>query len=146
MTKLRLLPVTFAVGLVFAAIPASIKLSPANMTSLSLLSLDSAEARIGRPLTPLSVAGVNRRAHRRAYYGGRYGTGVGVGVGVGVAAGAVAAGAVTTGAAYPESASAPSYVLDAVQVEPGFNATVTDPATGRRCTISTTGRHWCWAP
>jgi hypothetical protein len=144
MTKRRLLVVTSAIGLVLAAIPASIKLSPANVTSLSLLSLDTADARIGRPLTPLSVAGVNRRAHRRAYYGGRYGTGVGVGVGV--AAGAVAVGAATTGFGYPESASAPSYVIDAVQVEPGFNATVTDPATGRRCTISTTGRHWCWAP
>ena len=33
------------------------------------LSLDSADARIGRPLTPLSVAGVHRRAYRRAVYG-----------------------------------------------------------------------------
>jgi hypothetical protein len=33
------------------------------------LSLDSAEARIGRPLTPMSVAGVHRRAYRRAAYG-----------------------------------------------------------------------------
>ena len=33
------------------------------------LSLDSADARIGRPLTPMSVAGVHRRVHRRgAYY------------------------------------------------------------------------------
>ena len=33
------------------------------------LSLDSADARIGRPLTPMSVAGVHRRAYRRgAYY------------------------------------------------------------------------------
>jgi hypothetical protein len=144
MTKRRLLVVTSAIGLVLAAIPASIKLSPANVTSLSLLSLDTADARIGRPLTPLSVAGVNRRAHRRAYYGGRYGTGVGVGVGV--AAGAVAVGAATTGFGYPESASAPAFVTDAVQVEPGFNATVTDPATGRRCTIATTGDHWCWTP
>jgi hypothetical protein len=43
------------------------------------LSIDKAEARIGRPLTPMSVAGVNRRVHRRAYYG--------------AAAGAAAAGA-----------------------------------------------------
>jgi hypothetical protein len=138
MTKRRLLVVTSAIGLVFAAIPASIKLSPANMTSLSLLSLDAAEARIGRPLTPLSVAGVHRRAHRRAYHG----TGVGV-----VGAGAVTTGAYVAGAAppaYPEWA--PSFVTDAVQVEPGFNATVTDPATGRRCTISTSGDHWCWTP
>jgi hypothetical protein len=31
------------------------------------VSLNSAEARIGRPLTPGSVAGVNRRVHRRVY-------------------------------------------------------------------------------
>jgi hypothetical protein len=41
----------------------------------------SAEARIGRPLTPLSYAGVARRTTRRA-------------IGVGVAAGAVYGGAV----------------------------------------------------
>ena len=28
----------------------------------------SADARVGRPLTPVSVAGVHRRAHRRAYH------------------------------------------------------------------------------
>ena len=40
------------------------------------LSLDSADARIGRPLTPLSVAGVHRRAYRRAAYGAAaYGVG-----------------------------------------------------------------------
>ncbi|WFU43159.1 hypothetical protein QA640_12320 [Bradyrhizobium sp. CB82] len=33
------------------------------------VSIDVAEARVGRPLTPMSVAGVNRRVHRRAYYG-----------------------------------------------------------------------------
>ena len=33
------------------------------------LSLDSADARVGRPLTPVSVAGVHRRAHRHAAYG-----------------------------------------------------------------------------
>jgi hypothetical protein len=33
------------------------------------LSVDTANARIGRPLTPGSVAGVNRRVHRRAFYG-----------------------------------------------------------------------------
>jgi hypothetical protein len=37
------------------------------------LSLDSANAVIGRPLTPGSVAGVHRRAERRAYrYGYHY--------------------------------------------------------------------------
>ena len=33
------------------------------------LSIDSADARVGRPLTPVSVAGVHRRAYRRAAYG-----------------------------------------------------------------------------
>jgi hypothetical protein len=33
------------------------------------LSLDSADARVGRPLTPMSVAGVHRRAYRHAAYG-----------------------------------------------------------------------------
>ena len=33
------------------------------------LSLDTADARVGRPLTPVSVAGVHRRAYRRAAYG-----------------------------------------------------------------------------
>ena len=42
------------------------------------LSVDTAEARIGRPLTPLSIAGVHRRAYRRAarsaVYAGAVGT------------------------------------------------------------------------
>jgi hypothetical protein len=33
------------------------------------LSIESAQARVGRPLTPVSVAGVARRTTRRAYYG-----------------------------------------------------------------------------
>jgi hypothetical protein len=50
------------------------------------LSVESAQARIGRPLTPLSVAGVARRQTRRAVYG----TGM-VGAAAIGAAGAVAA-------------------------------------------------------
>jgi hypothetical protein len=42
-----------------------------------MLSLDRADARIGRPLTPLSVAGVHRRAYRRAAYGTAAAYGVG---------------------------------------------------------------------
>ena len=34
------------------------------------LSIDSAEARVGRPATPMSVAGVARRTTRRAVVGG----------------------------------------------------------------------------
>lgn len=52
------------------------------------LSVESAQARVGRPLTPVSVAGVARRQTRRAVYG--YGAGV---------AGAAVAGAAATAAA-----------------------------------------------
>jgi hypothetical protein len=141
MTKLTLLAVSLGVGVAFAAIPASINLSPAKVASLSLLSTDMAEARIGRPLTPLSVAGVNRRANRRAHRDGYYGPGV-VGAGV-VGAGVVAAGAATTGyATGTESSFAPGDVV----LPPGVSATVTDPATGRQCTIQATGDKWCWTP
>ena len=56
------------------------------------LSIENAEARVGRPLTPMSVAGVGRRQARRAAYG--YGAGVGTGVGV-AAVGTAAAVAAT---------------------------------------------------
>ena len=48
-----------------AAAPFSLQWSQKTVT----LSLDSADARVGRPLTPVSVAGVHRRAHRHAAYG-----------------------------------------------------------------------------
>jgi hypothetical protein len=48
-----------------AAAPFSLQWSQKTVA----LSLNSAEARIGRPLTPMSVAGVHRRAYRHgAYY------------------------------------------------------------------------------
>ena len=46
---------------------APISLSPTKQLGVSL---DAAQAPIGRPLTPFSIAGVNRRMNRRAYYGG----------------------------------------------------------------------------
>jgi len=55
----------------------SLRFSPEGNVSLSV---DTASAVIGRPLTPGSVAGVNRRVHRRAYrrgYYGNYGYGYG---------------------------------------------------------------------
>ena len=60
-----------ALGLITAAAlccaaPLSLHWSAANAPSVSV---DTADARVGRPLTPMSVAGVNRRVHRRAYYG-----------------------------------------------------------------------------
>ena len=41
------------------------------------LSVEKAEARVGRPLTPMSVAGMARRQNRRADYG--YGTAAAIG-------------------------------------------------------------------
>jgi hypothetical protein len=62
LTKIGIL----AASAVLCAAPVSLHWSPAKTLSLSV---DTAAARIGRPLTPGSVAGVNRRVHRRAYYG-----------------------------------------------------------------------------
>jgi hypothetical protein len=45
----------------------SVTWSPNNGLSLSV---ESAQARVGRPLTPVSVAGVARRTTRRAVVGG----------------------------------------------------------------------------
>ena len=58
------------------------------------LSVESAQARVGRPLTPVSVAGVARRQGRRAAVGAAV-----VGAGV-VGAGAAAAGYYGTPAPY----------------------------------------------
>jgi hypothetical protein len=60
-----------AIGIITAtalccSAPLSLQWSPANAPSLAV---DTADARIGHPLTPGSVAGVNRRVNRRAYYG-----------------------------------------------------------------------------
>ena len=54
------------------AAPISLHLSQDKGMSLSA---DKAQARIGRPLTPGSVAGVHRRYERRAYRRGYYGQG-----------------------------------------------------------------------
>jgi hypothetical protein len=59
-----------ALGIVAAALFCAAPLSLHwSLTKPPSLSVDTANARIGRPLTPMSVAGVNRRVHRRAYYG-----------------------------------------------------------------------------
>ena len=69
MKKLSLLGVALAAS-IFCTTPVSLHWSPNTTPSLSV---DSADARIGRPLTPMSVAGVNRRVHRRAYRHNYYG-------------------------------------------------------------------------
>ncbi|MHC4050667.1 hypothetical protein [Bradyrhizobium sp. 25ACV] len=56
----------FVTAALFTAAPLSFHTSQLNPLAVSV---DTAEARVGRPLTPGSVAGVNRRVHRRAYYG-----------------------------------------------------------------------------
>jgi hypothetical protein len=67
MKKLSMLGIIVGAALLSAA-PFSLQWSQKNVA----LSLDSADARVGRPLTATSVAGVNRRVHRRAYRRGYY--------------------------------------------------------------------------
>ena len=76
----------------FTGMPLSAHYSPTKVLSVSL---DRAEARVGRPLTPMSVAGVNRRVHRRAYYG--------------AAAGAAAVGTAAAVGAYRRSTACGYY-------------------------------------
>jgi hypothetical protein len=64
--KIAMIGATLLGAAVLSAAPVSLHWAPAQTLSLSL---DKAEARVGRPLTPGSVAGVNRRVHRRAYHG-----------------------------------------------------------------------------
>jgi hypothetical protein len=70
MSKVVTVGATAFFACILCATPLSFRVSPEGNVSLSV---DSASAVIGRPLTPLSVAGVNRRAHRRAYRHGYYG-------------------------------------------------------------------------
>ena len=70
--------------------PYSLSVTPQGSVSLSL---DSAAARIGHPLTPMSVAGVHRRAMRRTYA-------VGANLGYHPVARAAAYGAAAAGAGY----------------------------------------------
>ena len=76
MKKLSMLGIISGAALL-TAVPFTLQWSQNNVT----VSLDSAEARIGRPLTATSVAGVSRRVHRRTYrraavYAGAAGAGV----------------------------------------------------------------------
>jgi len=54
-----------AAAALFAAMPLSLHFTE----TMPSLAIDQAQARVGHPLTPGSVAGVNRRVNRRAYYG-----------------------------------------------------------------------------
>jgi hypothetical protein len=74
MSKVVTVGATALFACILCATPVSLRVSPEKNVSLSV---DTASAVIGRPLTPMSVAGVNRRAHRRAYRHGYYGSGYG---------------------------------------------------------------------
>jgi hypothetical protein len=165
MMKLSLSALSVGAALACAAVPLSLQWSPAKAPSLSL---DRAEARVGRPLTATSVAGVNRRVHRRA---ARRAT-------VGVAVGAAAVGAATTAAyvgapgpyygpapgPYYGPAPGPYYGPGPAPYPPvaagygppvaaGYGpgpapggATIVNPVTGRWCTTYPSGFQWCWTP
>ena len=62
MKKLSMLGIIVGAALLTAA-PFTIEWSHEKDVALSV---NRADARVGRPLTPGSVAGVNRRVHRRA--------------------------------------------------------------------------------
>ena len=70
MSKMATVGATALFACILCATPMSLRFSPEGSVSLSV---DTASAVIGRPLTPGSVAGVNRRVHRRAYRRGYYG-------------------------------------------------------------------------
>ncbi len=63
MRKLLMVAATVIGAVVMSASPTSVKLSAETALSLSA---DKAFAEIGRPGTPGSIAGVNRRVDRRA--------------------------------------------------------------------------------
>jgi len=63
MKKLSMLAIIVGAALLTAT-PLSLQWSQKNVA----LSLDSADARVGRPLTATSVAGVHRRAYRHGHY------------------------------------------------------------------------------
>jgi hypothetical protein len=75
MTRITILRLTAAAAAGVAILFVSEKLSPTDPATL----VTSADARIGRPLTPMSYAGVARRTARRGAY---------VGAAAGAAAGA----------------------------------------------------------
>ena len=69
MKKISVIGATLLGAAVLWAAPISLHQSQDRGLSLSV---DKAQARIGRPLTPGSVAGVHRRHQRRAYHRGSY--------------------------------------------------------------------------
>ena len=56
-----------SVSAAFACAAAPVSFNNWSSANVTLFSLETAEARVGRPLTATSVAGVSRRVHRREY-------------------------------------------------------------------------------
>jgi hypothetical protein len=141
MKKLSLFAVSASAALVCAAVP--FNLSPAKF------SLDTAEARVGRPLTATSVAGVSRRVHRREYR--RAATGAAIGA---AAVGGAAVGATYVGGPAPAYAPAPTVAAAAPYGGPGYgygpgpypDSVVVNPVTGRWCRTESNGYQFCWTP
>jgi len=130
--------------------------------------MTQADARVGNPLTPVSVAGVARRQTRRAVRRGAVVTGAAVGAGGVVGAGVYAPGAYygTPGAYYgvpgggystaaevaPPGAAA--VVAPAPYAGPGYGygpgpepgSVIVNPVTGRWCRTEPSGWQWCWTP
>jgi hypothetical protein len=160
MKKLSLFA-SVSAALVCAAVPASFNWSPANVT---LFSLDKAEARVGRPLTATSVAGVSRRVHRREYRRAAAGAAVGAAAVGGAAAGpayvggaapAYAPGPATyVGGPTPAYGPGPAVAAAAPYGGPGYgygpgpdpNSVIVNPVTGRWCRTEPNGYQWCWTP
>ena len=130
-------------ALVCAAVPASFNWSPANVT---LFSLDTAEAKVGRPLTATSVAGVSRRVHRREYRRAAAGAAVGAAVIGGAAAEAYVGGPAPPPG--PAVAGAGPYGGPGYGYGPGPypDTVIVNPVTGRWCRTEPNGFQWCWTP
>jgi hypothetical protein len=153
MKKASTFVASVSTALVCAAVPASYNWSAAKF------SLDTAEARIGRPLTATSVAGVSRRVHRREYRRAAAGAAVGAAAGaayVGGPAPAYAPGpavgpppaAVAAPAPGPAVAAVPTYGGPGYGYGPGPypDTAIVNPATGRWCRTESNGYQFCWTP
>jgi hypothetical protein len=71
------LALTGTAAALLTAVPVSLELGGSSVADDDAstgigIKIDTAEARVGRPLTPGSVAGVARRTRRRAYRRGYY--------------------------------------------------------------------------
>jgi hypothetical protein len=144
MKKLSLFA-SVSAALVCAAVPASFNWSPANVT---LFSLDMAEARVGRPLTATSVAGVSRRVHRREYRRAAAGAAVGAAAVGGASVGAYVGGPAPAYGPGPSVAAAAPYGGPGYGYGPGPdpNSVIVNPVTGRWCRTEPSGYQWCWTP